>query len=127
MDDDFAYVYSGGALRIVSVEDKSNPIEVGFCEIPRGANDICVVGNYAYFAERDFFWTEIGALRIISVAQKSNPVEAGFYEALGRLEDVCVVGDYAYVATQDKGLLILRIVKPEYRVYLPIVGPLVLR
>jgi len=118
---DYAYLAAGDGLHVVSIADKANPTEVGFCEIPGWTHDIYVAGDYAYVTAYR------AGLRVISVADKSNPVEVGFFDTLGDAQDVHVVGDYVYVADGIGGLLILRIVKPEYRVYLPIVGPLVLR
>ena len=119
----YAYVVGGFDVRVISVADKSSPMEVGFRQIPGLANGIHVIGDYAYVICYDW----VKGLRVISVADKSNPMEAGFFETPGYPGDVHVVGDYAYVAADEGGLLILRIVKPEYRVYLPIVGLLALR
>lgn len=59
---DYAYVAAGpDGLRVISVADKANPIEVGFLDTPGWAYGVHVVGDYAYVADEE------GGLRVISV------------------------------------------------------------
>jgi hypothetical protein len=49
----YAYVATGGGLRIVSVLDPAHPAEVGYYNTSRGASGVAVSGNYTYLAAND--------------------------------------------------------------------------
>jgi len=88
-----AYVANGfGGLRVISVSDPANPVEVGYYETPDLAMDVYVAREYAYVAGWGFY--------IISISDPANPVEVGYYDTPGGIWDVYVAGEYAYVASQ---------------------------
>jgi len=69
------------------------------------ANDVVVVGNYAYIAD------DIGGLCIVDISDPSDPTIEGIFVA-GETHDVAVRDNYAYV-TADEGFFILDISKPS--------------
>ena len=114
----YAYVACGDSvpngaqgLRVISVADPAQPVEVGYLKTPGNAYSVAVEGVFAYVvADRD-------GLRIISVADPANPVEVGYCDTYGLARDVAVDGDYAYVADGDSGgLRIISIADPGHPV-----------
>ena len=71
------------------------------------AEDVCVVGQYAYVADGD------AGLRIIDVSTPSSPTEVGFFDTEGNAYGVYVLDRYAYVADGDAGLRIVDISRPS--------------
>src|SRR3989339_1383571 len=87
-----ATYYSG--LRIVSIVNPANPVEIGFCDTPGAVNDIDVSGNYVYVADA------IG-LSIIDFSNPILPVVIGFCPIQGFAFGVAVAENYAYVIEQE--------------------------
>ena len=49
---DYVYVADERTgLRVISVENKANPVEVGYFDTPGWAEGVHVVGEYAYIAD----------------------------------------------------------------------------
>jgi len=94
-------------LRVISVSDPANPVEVGFYDTPGRANDVAVVGDYAYVADGGT------GLRVISVSDPAHPVEVGFCDTPGYAYGAAKVGNYAYVADGD-GLRIISVSDPAH-------------
>ena len=93
-------------LRILSVEDSSNPYEVGWIETEDTAEGLHALGDLVYVADR------YGGLTIISIEDKSTPTLVGNLPMEASAEDVAVSGDYAYVATRMGGLRVVSIADP---------------
>jgi hypothetical protein len=92
---DYVYVASDSErLRVISVADPTNPVEVGRCDIHRAPKDIALSGNYAFVAAVD------SGLRIISIADPTNPVEVAHIDTFGITLSVAVSGEYAYVGAE---------------------------
>jgi len=91
----YVYVAAGAAgLRIVSVTDPVNPVEVGCLVDPNNsAVRLAVSGNYVYVVRG--IGPSADGLRVISVADPANPVVVG-YHYMGR-NCAALSGDYAYV------------------------------
>ena len=70
------------------------------------AQDVEVVGNYAYLADGD------SGLQIIDISNPTNPTLKGNYDTPDYAYGVQVVGNYAYVADGDSGLQIIDISNP---------------
>ena len=102
---DYAYVVDrwSSSLRVISVADKTKPMEVGYYDLPGDAQGVAVAGDYAYVANR---WS---GLRVISVADKTHPVEVGYYDTPGKAQGVAVAGDYVYVANSESGLRVISV------------------
>jgi hypothetical protein len=74
---------------VAQAERLDDPIEIGSIDTPELAQDVAVVGGYAYVADRDS-----GLRVILSVA--TAPIEVGFFETDGSTRDVSVVGDPSF-------------------------------
>lgn len=82
----------------------ANNVEfVGRIAVP--ANDVVVVGNYAYVVDGDT------GLHIINVSNPAAPWEVGSHDTPGAAAGIAVAGNYAYVADFD-GLRIFNIANP---------------
>ena len=74
---------------------------------PRGrANDVKVVGNYAYAA------LGAGGLAVFDVSNPTNSVQVGGYNTSGYAAGVAVSGNYAYVADGYAGLQVIDVSNP---------------
>jgi hypothetical protein len=113
-------VYIAGStagLRTIDASDPAGPIEVGRFVVPFYADEVEVVGDYAYVASN--------GLHIVDVTAPANPIAVGAYEwtstvglhATEPQQDVAVRGDYAYLTVSDwpfhsGGLLVVDIRDP---------------
>jgi hypothetical protein len=101
VDGNYAYLSGNRGMRIVSVADPANPVEVGHYSGPGAAFGVGVAGNRAYVVAGD------SGLRVISIADPANPVEVGHCILPGNAYDVAVAGGHAYVADNDSGLRVV--------------------
>ncbi len=108
---DYAYVASDSErLRVVSIADPANPVEVGRCDIHRAPQGVAVSGDYVYVAATD------SGLGVISVADPTNPVEVARIDTIGLAYAVAVSGNHAYVF--GEALSVVEISDPEHPVTL---------
>jgi len=63
-------------LVIIDISIPSNPQQVGYCGTPDYAEDLQVIGSYAYVNDGV---PGGGGLRIIDVSTPTNPYEVGLY------------------------------------------------
>lgn len=96
---DYAYLAESGGIRVVNVNDPTDPFEEGFCGIGK-SNSVAVRGNYACVAQ-DY------SICLIDVRDPEHPTKVGFYDTVVEAEDVTLSDGYAYVANNDAGLIIL--------------------
>jgi hypothetical protein len=101
-----AFVADEGGLRVLSILDIYNPIEVCYYEPGWECHDLEMVGNLAFLAAYS------GGVRVLSVADPENPVEVGFYDTPGQALDISVSNELVYVADQFGGLTILEYYGP---------------
>ncbi len=93
INEGFAYVINDG-IRIIDVNDPSNPNEVGHWSGPNG-DDIVIKDDLAFITVGQ---SSKAYLYIIDVSDRSNPTEKGnYYAGTGDLDKLDVKGDYAYV------------------------------
>lgn len=107
--------FAGGTFRVVNIANPSAPVEVGFVSTPGPAQDVVVVGTYAYIAEVPGYIVDQpqgGGLRIFNIANPAVPTEVGFYAIPEGAERLAVAGHYAYLAVQNEGLWILDVGNP---------------
>jgi len=103
----YAYVADGYAgLRVISVVDPTQPVEIGSFDTPGWARGVAVSGDYAYVADYD------SGLQVVSVADPARPVQVGHYDAPGLARGVALSGDRAFVAAGVSGLRILSVADP---------------
>lgn len=105
----YAYVADGDSgLRVISVSDPSNPVEVGHCETPGWAHGVAASDDYVSVADYE------SGLWVVSVADPAHPVIVGHYEVPGKAASVSLSGDYACVAGSDSGLRVISLVDPAH-------------
>jgi len=102
---DYAYVNTWDSpwqanVRIVSIADKANPVEVGSLGTSNQCPGFDVAGDYLYVV--DTWW----GLCVYSLADKSNPAQVGSYAPSQSVWDVTVEGDYAYLTTFSSLLVV---------------------
>jgi hypothetical protein len=101
VDGNYAYISGNCGMRIISVEDPANPVEVGHYTGPGHAYGAAVAGDLAYVVTGD------SGLRVVSISDPANPVEVGRCILPGNAYDVAVAGGYAYVADDSSGLRVV--------------------
>ena len=77
---------------------------------PDAANDLAVVGRYAYIADG------ADGLRIVDVSDPQAPTAVGRCDTPGSAADVSVCGSYTYVADGDAGLQVIDVSDPAHPV-----------
>ena len=90
---------SFGQLTALDVSNPGFPVQVGNINIGSGANDVKVVGHYAYVV------TFNASFHVIDVSDPANMFVTGTFSAGGptSFNGVDVQGKYAYVACQSAG------------------------
>jgi hypothetical protein len=79
---------------------------VGQCDTSGWAEDVEVLGNYAYIAD----WK--GGLCVVDVSDPSEPTLEGLYSTGETMQTITVHGDYAYIGAKE-GFFIFDISKPS--------------
>ncbi len=82
-------------------------IEIGFFNTPGDANDIIIVGEFAFVADNQ------SGLRIIDISNPEEPEEIGFLDTPGSALSVAVRGDIALIGDGPRGLKVIDINNPE--------------
>jgi hypothetical protein len=102
----FVIDYAQG-LRIIDFSNQDNPVQVSaYC--PMGfADDVSVLGNYAYVAAGQY------GLRVIDISDASHPIEVGTFDTQSYALSIKAVGSLAYVGTET-GLRIIDISNPSH-------------
>lgn len=85
----YVYVTNGSGLHVIDVSMPTQPVIMGSIETPGVAQDVTVVGRYAYLADAN------EGLRIIDVNIPQAPTEVGFLPSSG-IRHVGADGRYAY-------------------------------
>jgi hypothetical protein len=101
----YAYVASRhGGLHVIDVSTPSFPERVGYVQMPGGAFDVAVSGDYAYVAD-DY------GVYVIDVSTPLAPQIVHEIALLGGAQAIAVVGDYAYAA--GNGLHVIDVSAPS--------------
>jgi hypothetical protein len=107
-----AYVYlvggpdSTNGLRVISVVDPTNPVEVGAFHSGRSGRSICTVEDYAYVGDED-------GLAILDVSEPTNPFEVGYLSCCTySVISVAVNDDYAYIVSFLDAMRIIDVSDP---------------
>jgi hypothetical protein len=112
----YAYVAdSSDGLRIVDISSPSHPMEVGFLESDRFAEDVAVSGSYVYVAG------DSGML-IIDVSTPSDPIEVGFIKTGDKARDVAV-NDSCVFVVGNTGLHIIDVSTSSNPIEAGFLGP----
>jgi hypothetical protein len=99
----YAYVIDLGGLRVISISDPTNPVEVGGCDIPVYPYGVAVNGDYAFVTHGDS-----GTVYAVSVSDPAHPNKVGRYDLTEQARRLTAVGNYIYVANTKAGLQILQ-------------------
>jgi hypothetical protein len=101
----YAYIAADGSgLRIIDVSKPTEPKEVGYLNAI-GADDVVVVGYYAYVIENYRF-------HIIDISNPTAPYSVSYFDTPGDTQGLAVAGNYAYLANSLTGLGIIDISNP---------------
>lgn len=98
--------YSSG-LRIYSIEDPLNPVEIGLSNQNTG-NCIAVSGNIVFY----YLVESTGMIKTIDVTNPSNPVQLSVTFCSDHLQKMEVSDDYLFAADHDNNLYIWDIADP---------------
>ena len=86
----YAYVAASATLTVIDISDPANPRQIACCEMPGGADDLALSGNYAYVIDGD--------LSIVSIADPYHPTLVGRLEfPRWPVSRVAVDGTHVYV------------------------------
>ncbi len=103
----YAYVTtSSTGLRVVDISDQTNPVEVGYCNIPGDALSVAVSVNQAYVT------CQQGEVLIYDVSDPTNPNIVSQLALPGVAHKGVISGDYLYVANDTSGLQIIDVSNP---------------
>ncbi|MGP1383491.1 MAG: cadherin-like domain-containing protein [Thainema sp.] len=116
----YAYVISNDyqGLQAIYISDPNTPILVSDNSIGNYAEDITIVGDYAYIA------TRYDGLQVVDISNPNNPTLIGSYDNYGNTSDVSaveVIGNYAYIGDNgfNGGLQIVDISDQDSYPYKP--------
>jgi hypothetical protein len=108
----FCAAYSEGVI-VFDISIPTDPIKIQQLPAAGWAEDVRVIGDYAYVANEEFY--------ILDVSSPVNPIEMGSVELSGWANGLAIAGDYAYVA-EDEGFHVVDVSDPAQPVdiaYLP--------
>ncbi|MGA1870465.1 MAG: choice-of-anchor U domain-containing protein [bacterium] len=104
IEGDYVYLAAQeGGMKIIDISNKSRPLEVGNCYIPKGAYGIDISGDYALVLDGR------GNMQIIDVKDHKGPMRDKIYSSLEGALGVVTDGNYAYVASDNSGLQVIDI------------------
>jgi hypothetical protein len=91
----YAFVSFGrhGGLRLFSLVDPLNPIDVGGYDTPGAAERLARSGSLMYIADGS------AGLRVVELSNPKSPVSLGSAQFSGEARDLVLSGSYAYLAT----------------------------
>jgi hypothetical protein len=104
----YAYLaISDFGLRILNIEDKSNPVVVGQYKNEGFALDVQVIGNYAYLANGK------AGLEIINISDPTHLEKIGEFNDGEGCSKIKVEGDRAFISSSSFPIKIIDISNPE--------------
>ena len=98
-------LFSFGGLSIIDASTPHRPKLLGSVDLGK-TKHVTVQGKYAYLLVE-------GKLHIVNVSDPGNPIEVGFYDGdlPWAVDGLGVQQNYVYIAGQNKGLLILHLLR----------------
>ncbi|MBI4722272.1 MAG: hypothetical protein HY769_04630 [Candidatus Stahlbacteria bacterium] len=101
-------------LYVYDVSDPLNPVEIASCNLPNtSAKGVAVSGEYAYISCYPF--TEGKELWKVRVSNPTQMFISGYYNIAGEnrlpVTNIAVSGKYAYVTTENRKLVIVKIIE----------------
>lgn len=104
----YAYTGSNG-FRVFDIEDKSNPLEIGFNET--AGSLVAASGPNAVFIPKSM--TANNPVNIMDISDPFNPVKRGTYMAPVMTYDIDLVGNYAFIACWWDGFRVVDFSNPD--------------
>uniref|UniRef100_A0A7C4TBS1 T9SS type A sorting domain-containing protein n=1 Tax=candidate division WOR-3 bacterium TaxID=2052148 RepID=A0A7C4TBS1_UNCW3 len=102
----YLYIGTGGSLRILDIQDLTNPQEVGYYLLPSSQSDIRALDldnvGHVYIGR-----SPEEVFQILDVTNPANPQPLGSCVVGDNITDLAVVGNYAYILAQDYYLKIV--------------------
>jgi hypothetical protein len=96
-----------GGVRVLNIENPTEPREIGFYDTPGGALRLSRAANYLLVADGT------RGVRILEVSNPAMPVSIGIITTKGSVQDVVVHGSYAYAALGEDGLAVVDLSNPS--------------
>ncbi|MCJ7665783.1 MAG: PKD domain-containing protein [Actinobacteria bacterium] len=97
-DDKDNYIES--LLQVIDISDEKEPALTGTIEIPGGAWEIDMAGDFVYISDLT------GGIYTIDVSDDEGPYIAGRLNTGGTSYDITIMGNYGYIADGFEGLVI---------------------
>lgn len=113
--DGFAYLAAYERLEVVYVGGPGEMRPVGACTMRGYAQDVDVVGRYAYVAEQPRWQNDVrvgGGLVVVDVTDAENPRPVFVVGTQGYPAGVCVENGCAWLADGDQGLAAIQVTNP---------------
>ncbi len=94
-----------GDLRVVNLDDKNAPVEVGSYDTLDQSRGATVYENHAYVLDEN--------IQVFDISNQLAPVQVSNYSTPGKVNDIQFAGGLAFVAESGGGLRILDISDPS--------------
>jgi hypothetical protein len=107
----YAYIADNTALRVISVSDHANPVEVGHFDGLTNALDVAVSGSYAYVVDGT------NGLWVFDISSPWNPSLAGRLTTTSQQQtflskSIALKGAYAIIGTYAQGTRFVSVANP---------------
>ena len=93
-------VAGDAGVRVIDISVPTTPLEVGFLDTDGTSDDILVVGERAYVADRS------NGLLVLDISTPSGPTEIGAFDTIGKSEGLSLAGGIVVVADSNAGLAV---------------------
>ncbi len=99
--------YNESILQVIDITNESNPESAGSVQLPGGAWEIDMAGDFVYVSDLT------GGIYTIDVSDDDNPFISGRLNTSGTSYDITVRGNYGYIADGFEGLTIAGLSKED--------------
>ena len=99
--------YFGSILQIIDISDEKQPVLTGSIELPGGAWEMDMIGDFVYISDLT------GGIYTIDVSDDEDPYIAGRLNTSGTSYDITTMGNYGYIADGFEGLVIAGLSKED--------------
>ncbi len=99
--------YYDSMLQVIDISDEKQPILTGSIELPGGAWEIDMAGDFVYISDLT------GGIYTIDVSDNRDPYIAGRLNTSGTSYDITIMGNYGYIADGFEGLVIAGLSKED--------------
>ncbi|MCK5567540.1 MAG: hypothetical protein KAI62_06475, partial [Actinomycetia bacterium] len=99
--------YYDSMLQIIDISDENQPKLTGSIELPGGAWEMDMAGDFVYISDLT------GGIYTIDVLDNEDPYIAGRLNTSGTSYDITIMGNYGYIADGFEGLVISGLSKED--------------